>query len=190
MASEKLDTNQKAQQHQPRCHPLRHVRRNRRGTGSRPLVLPGGRRRRHGGQNHLRLRHGRQRRHLRADGLLRQPASSARHARLRIRPAAGAAGQDARRQDGVLCVRQHRGHAPRGRAGLAGDSVPGGVGLGPVRDHYPRPDARQGKRPAAGGAGGYRREPGLWRLLPASSAGGAHPVAAGRPDAGNAWRWT
>ena len=77
----------------------------------------------------------------------------------------------ARRQVQFFRVRQYRGdtqlHPPGGRPWLAGHPVSGRTAQRAVGNHHPRPDARQGKRPPAGGAGRDRREPDLRRVLPA-----------------------
>ena len=59
--------------HQSGSVDLRHLRRNRRGPGGGPLVLPRGQGLGHGRQIDLRLRHGNQRRIVRRHRPLRQP---------------------------------------------------------------------------------------------------------------------
>ena len=95
---------------------LRHVRRNRRRPGGRPLVLPRRRRRRHGGQDHLRLRHGGQRRHLRPAPTATSAASACTPCSTTSTLCSWNGSTNARRPDRVLRVRQHRRHAQR-RAG-------------------------------------------------------------------------
>ena len=62
-------------------------------------------------QGDVGLRHDLQRRHLRPERSLRQPAAAADDARSRVRPADRAARRQARRQDPVLRLRRHGGHA-------------------------------------------------------------------------------
>ena len=103
------------------------------------------------------------------DGPVRQPPAAAGDAGLRVRPAAAAAGPDARRQIHLFRFRRHGGDAQffpsNRRPGLAGHEVSDRAARAPFGNHHPRADAGPGKCPRAGGARHHRRESDSRRVL-------------------------